>query len=229
MPGVRWLGHGMASAAAIGIAGGCGGIGTTVFAAVVAATAPGSLLIDLDRAGGGIDAALGIDTASGARWSSLRLAGGHLDALALRQALPMWGPVAVLAADIEPYPEAAVQVVDAARRVAPVIVDLGRLARPEQRAAASVCDLVCVVAGTDVAALLGARIAHAAVPEDVAHGVIVRAAGQRAAEFAASAIGRPLVGRLPLLRSRSNNPLRPAEISARVRRVAAGLTEASFQ
>ena len=66
---------------------------------------------------------LGARRCAGPRWSQLRLAGGVLDAELLLAGLPPWGRVAVLACDRFglPPPEGVVQVIDAARTVAPVV------------------------------------------------------------------------------------------------------------
>src|SRR5690349_916184 len=61
----------------LGVVGGSGGVGASSFAAVLAATAGRSLLVDLDVAGGGLDVVLGIEAEAGARWSGLHLAGGR--------------------------------------------------------------------------------------------------------------------------------------------------------
>src|SRR4051812_19306479 len=87
------------TAQVLGVVGGSGGVGASAFAAVLAAVAGESLLVDVDAAGGGVDVLLGIEAVDGARWSDLHLAGGRLDASVLLAGLPRWGPCAVLAAD----------------------------------------------------------------------------------------------------------------------------------
>jgi hypothetical protein len=214
--------------AVVGVVGGCGGIGASGFAAMLASVAGPAVLVDLDPAGGGLDALLGLESSTGPRWSGLRLAGGRLDPQVLFDALPRWGSVAVLAADVPPSAPAAIQVIEAARQLWPVVLDLGRLRDVTQRAAVPCCSLVVVLAGADVAALLAAQATAtvlAAVGE-LATGVVVRSRSSSEALHAADAVGLAMLGRLPALRSRRYEPLRPCVASRSARRVAAGLWDA---
>src|SRR6478735_796341 len=119
----------------VGIVGGRGGAGATTLAAALAVTgvARGSrvLLVDLDPLGGGIDLALGVEGASGLRWSDLSAARGRVNGASLRDALPRVGELPVLAwdrgSDVTVPFEAARSVVDAAMRTCDVVVvDLPR-------------------------------------------------------------------------------------------------------
>src|SRR3954469_13289994 len=106
----------------VGVTGGSGGVGASTFAAVLAMVARPAVLVDLDPVGGGADVLLGIEAHPGARWSGVRLDGGRLEPTLLADGLPRWRDVAVLAADSgEPSPGAALQVVDAARRLGTVV------------------------------------------------------------------------------------------------------------
>ena len=186
----------------LGVIGGSGGVGASVFAAVLASVlAAGtgeSLLVDVDAAGGGVDVLLGIEAVDGARWSDLHLAGGRLEPAELLGGLPRWGPCAVLAADA-PMPAAAVaQVVEvAATAGVPVVLDLPRTACDARAAALERCDLVVVLARADAAGLIAAHAIVTSLPE-LPVGVVVRR-GPRdrvAPDEAARLVRARLLGRL---------------------------------
>lgn len=205
----------------VGVIGGSGGVGASSFAAVVAAVAGDALLIDLDVSGGGIDVTLGIETVPGARWSGLRVAGGRLDAAALAGGLPRWGQVPVLGADVGELDAGAVrQVLDVANRAGPVVVDLPRASCPERAAALLHCELVVVLARSDVDGLVAAHAVVAALPE-VPIGLVARR-GEVPARDAAGLVGCPLLGELPAL-GHSRAELRPERLPRAAARVAAGV------
>jgi MinD-like ATPase involved in chromosome partitioning or flagellar assembly len=205
----------------VGVVGGSGGVGTSSFAAVLAAVAGAAVLVDLDVTGGGIDVMLGVESAPGARWSGLRVAGGRLDAAALVDGLPRWGAVAVLGADVaELDPGAVAQVLRAASQAGPVIVDLPRGACAERAAALLHCDLVVIVARSDVAGLVAAHALASALPE-LPTGLVARR-GEVAAEDVAALVGCPLLGELPALGS-SRAELHPHRLPRGAVRVAAGV------
>jgi hypothetical protein len=207
--------------AVIGVVGGSGGVGATSFAAVLAAVAGDAILVDVDGAGGGVDVALGVEQVPGARWSGVHLAGGRLDPAVLAAGLPRWGPVAVLAADVaQPDPAAIREVLDAARRVGPVVVDLPRAQCRERAAALLHCDLVVVVARGDIGGLVSAHASASALPE-LPVGLVVRRGTVTAGE-AAALVGRPLLGELPALGA-SRFALDPARLPRAAARVAAGV------
>jgi len=76
----------------LSVVGGRGGAGASTLAAALAATATdrglGTLLVDADPLGGGIDMVLGTEDAVGLRWPDLASASGRLAAQSLREALP---------------------------------------------------------------------------------------------------------------------------------------------
>lgn len=184
------------AARVLGVVGGSGGVGASAFAAVLAAVAGESLLVDVDAAGGGVDVLLGIDGVDGARWSNLHLAGGRLDPSTLLGGLPRWGPCAVLAADVPMEAAAVEQVVDVAAGAAvPVVLDLPRTPCPERAAAFARCDLVVVLARADPAGLVAAHAVVSSMPE-LPVGVVVRR-GPVAAEEVARLVPGRLLGRLP--------------------------------
>ncbi|WP_375481811.1 hypothetical protein [uncultured Jatrophihabitans sp.] len=179
----------------IGVVGGSGGVGASMFAAVLAVRAA-AVLIDLDVTGGGIDVLLGLETEPGARWSGLHLAGGHLEPEALRAGLPRAGPCAVLAADVgELDPEAVGQVLGAAAALGPVVLDLPRAAVVERAAALLRCDLVVVLARADVAGLVSAHVLVDALPE-LPLGIVLRRADVDVTR-AAQCLDVPCLGVLP--------------------------------
>jgi secretion/DNA translocation related CpaE-like protein len=84
----------------VGVVGGAGGVGASVFAAALAqacATERPALLVDADPLGAGVDRLLGLDDAEGIRWDSLMHTTGRLSARSLRDALPRRGQLSVLA------------------------------------------------------------------------------------------------------------------------------------
>jgi hypothetical protein len=207
--------------AVIGVVGGSGGVGASSFAAILAAVAGGSVLLDLDVTGGGIDVALGIEGEPGARWSGLHLAGGHLDPHTLVAGLPRWGPTAVLAADVAILdPEPVLQVLAAASTVGPVVADLPRSSCPERAAALLHCDLVVVLARADVGGLVSAHAVADSLPE-LPIGVVVRR-GDVASSESAELVGCTLLGELPPLGG-SRFELDPHRLPRAATRVAAGV------
>lgn len=169
----------------LAVLGGCGGAGASVLAAATAAAAAErgdeSLLVDCDPLGGGLDLALGTESASGLRWSGLAVSGGRVAAGALQQALPRSelgsGRLSVLACDREAEPagltaDAVRAVVEAGRRSGQTVVcDLPR-GLPEPAAAAlRWADLVLVVVPAEVRACAAAAGIAARVSE-VASGAV---------------------------------------------------------
>jgi hypothetical protein len=209
--------------AVIGLVGGSGGVGASTFAAVLAAAAGDTVLVDLDATGGGIDVTLGVEAVPGARWSGLHVAGGRLEPAALVGGLPRWGRVAVLAADVAEFdPEAVLQVVGAAAAAGPVVLDLPRTAGPERAAGLLRCDLVVLVARGDVSGLVAAHAVAAGLPE-LPVGVVVRR-GEVPSADAAELVGRPLLGELPALTG-AQPPLDPLRLPRAAMRVASGVLD----
>jgi hypothetical protein len=194
----------------VGVVGGSGGVGASTFAAALAEAAAPSVLLDLDPVGGGIDVLLGIEAIAGARWSGLRVDGGHLDPALLRDGLPRWRSVAVLAADVEPSPAAALQVVEAAGALGPVVLDLPRGPAAARDALAPRCALCVLVAVAEVRELAAARAVIASLP-GAPVGVVLRRGSLSSVE-ATAWLGVPLLGVLPPL----TRPSGPPRVSARV-------------
>jgi hypothetical protein len=215
--------------AVIGIVGGSGGVGASRFAAVLAATAAvafgRSLLVDLDPVGGGIDVLIGIESTPGPRWSSLQAAGGFLDPALLLAGLPAWGRVAVLACDQAALETDVVsQVVDAACRAGPVVLDLPRHRCAARDAAVSRCGFVGLVAASDVTGLTAARRIRADL--DGAPVAVIARGARGSAHRSAELIGAPLAGRLPAGRRRDGTVLRYDRSPGPMRRIARGVLEA---
>jgi cellulose biosynthesis protein BcsQ len=200
----------------VGVLGGSGGVGASTFAATIAAAAQPAVLVDLDPVGGGIDVLLGIETAPGARWSGVRVDGGHLDPQLLADGLPHWQSVAVLAADVSPpSPDVAVQVIETAAQLGDVVLDLPRAPGSVRDAALVRCALAVVVASTHVRELAAARAVLGSLP-DVPAGVVLRR-GALPVSDAVALLGVPLLGELP--------PLDRAQASRVTARVAAGVLD----
>lgn len=190
---------------------GCGGAGASVFAAVLAGCAAGragsagwagsagqAFLIDCDPVGGGIDVLLGCERAAGSRWSQVRLRGGGLDPAVLRDCLPSWHQVSVLAVD-DPQaldPAALSQIVAAAALAGPVVLDIARWPSPIRAAALSSCDLTILITPAQVRAVTAA----AAIAADLDPGrtalVIRGAAPTLPADRIGALLGLTVLGRL---------------------------------
>ncbi len=90
---------GAAPGVTIGVIGGSGGAGATVYAAALAQLAAEvgpTLLVDADPIGAGIDRVLGLETTEGIRWDSMLQTTGRLSSRSLREALPRSGALSVL-------------------------------------------------------------------------------------------------------------------------------------
>lgn len=138
----------------LAVVGGRGGAGASVFAAATALGAPGSLLIDLDSRGGGIDLLIGAESAAGLRWPDIAVPDGRLDWPAVRTALPTHRGISVLSARRDGQPISAVAtgaVIEAGRSGGTVVVcDLPRGLDDPARLALDNADLVVAVASGDV-------------------------------------------------------------------------------
>ncbi|MCF6387677.1 CpaE-like family protein [Mycobacterium sp. MBM] len=186
--------------AVVATIGGCGGAGASLFAAALAQSAPKALLVDTDPWGGGLDLAMGTESAPGLRWQDLTLRDGRLGFDALQAALPQRRGVTVLSggrhgAEIEAGPLGAV--IDAGRQAGvAVICDVPRRGGPAVEVALESADLVVTLVPADVraAAAAGALTGWVrTVNPNI--GLVVRGpapGGLRAADIAAS-VGLPVV------------------------------------
>lgn len=190
----------------VGVVGARGGAGASTLAAGVArrfARETATVLVDLDRASGGIDVLLGLEAADGVRWPDLADARGDVPGADVLALLPRWGPCAVLSADRErpgaPEPAVVADVLHALTLEAGVLVlDLDRAATVAGESVAAVCDAVLVVAPRDlraVAGILAVRPQLDAVPA----WLVVRgpAPGGLGTADLSAAVRLPVLGTLP--------------------------------
>jgi secretion/DNA translocation related CpaE-like protein len=188
----------------IGVVGGSGGSGATIFAcalAQVAARAGPSLVIDADPLGPGVDRVLGLDLVDGVRWDALGHTTGRLSARALRDSLPRRDGMAALswyagAAPRRLQPFAAREALSAARRGHDtVVVDLPRASDPLVDEIASRCDQVLVTVVTTVAGVAAAMRLCGRFPDPGALGLVVRGSGMDD-ETLGRVVGSPVLHRM---------------------------------
>ena len=205
-----------------GVVGGSGGVGASTFCAALAAHA-GGVLVDLDAEGGGVDVLLGVEDVTGARWSAVQVAGGHIDPAQLRDGLPRWDAVPVLVADRAPDARAVGAVLDAARLLGPVAVDLGRSPTAARRIAVEACALIVVLVAADLPGVAAARTVTSAL--DAAQVALVVRRGCIDPDEAGELVGAPVVGVLPAVRRRSTSPLHARRLPGALAAVAAGVAD----
>ncbi|MEV6873647.1 septum site-determining protein Ssd [Amycolatopsis sp. NPDC051128] len=152
----------------LGVVGGRGGAGASVFAATLALAADhdpgGALLVDCDPLGGGLDLLLGLEKTPGPRWSEVRLS-GRVSVPALAAALPQrghrGGSLPVLACGREgegPAVESLSAVLAAGRRSGRTVVcDLPRTLGDATAEAVTVADLVVLVVPIEFRACMAAK------------------------------------------------------------------------
>lgn len=153
----------------IGVIGGAGGVGATVFAAAlgqVLGSRGGALLVDADVGGAGLDRVLGLEKATGVRWDALVQATGRLSARSLREAVPGRDGLSVLTWPVHRSPGlpafAVREALSAgARGFKSVVVDLPRHPDPVTDEVLPRCDHVILVTTTTVPAVTAAaRVAR---------------------------------------------------------------------
>jgi secretion/DNA translocation related CpaE-like protein len=166
----------------VGVVGGAGGVGASVFAsalALCAAETGPSALVDADLMGAGVDRVLGLDARAGVRWDAMMAATGRLSARALREALPVHQDLSVLAFGPKrpaTLPAFAVrEVLSAARRgFAQVVLDLPRRAEPIIDETLSRCDQILLVTTLTVPAVTATARLAARLPHPVPTSLVVR-------------------------------------------------------
>jgi len=168
------VGDGAAAAGmTVGVVGGAGGVGATVFAAAlgqVCAERGPTLVVDADVLGAGMDRVLGLEQADGVRWDALMQATGRLSARSLREALPRRDRLSVLtwpvdrAGTLQAF--AVREALSAGRRgFATVVVDLPRHPDPVVDEVLARCDVVLLVSTLTVPAVTAAsRVARRLSP-----------------------------------------------------------------
>lgn len=185
----------------IGVVGGAGGAGASVFAAALAgaATVHGSaLVVDLDPIGAGLDRVLGVEALEGVRWDGLHQVTGRLSARSLRDALPRRDGLAVLGWPTQrdqPLQAFAVrEVLSAARRgFDAVVLDLPRHPDPLVEEVLTRCDEVVVVCPPTVAAVTAASRLVRRLPLTVGRSLVTRGTGGVPAEDMATILGCTLL------------------------------------
>lgn len=148
----------------LGVIGGRGGAGASVFAAAVAVEAArgggGAVLVDCDQLAGGVDLLLGAERDAGLRWPDLGVQGGRVSMSALAQALPDLrcgsGQLVMLSCGREgpgPTPDGVAAVIDAGVRAGRTVVcDLPRELDAAGWQAVEKADLIAVVVPAEVRA-----------------------------------------------------------------------------
>lgn len=156
-------------ATVLGIVGGRGGAGASVFATATALAAARrghpTTLVDLDALGGGLDLVLGAEHDSGLRWPDLAASRGRLNGRQLREELPGRDGLSLVSCDRRDPPtmpaHAVTAVLAASRRACEVMVlDLPRYLDPPAEDALGTCTCALIVVPAEVRAVAAAsRIA----------------------------------------------------------------------
>lgn len=163
----------------VAVSGSAGGAGASTLAAAVAlAAGPGSLLVDADPWGGGVDLLLGAERSEGLRWPDLVGLRGRVAGDALLAALPERDGVHVLAADrrapAEVPAEALVAVAEAGvAEGRTVVLDVPRPGAVPASAAVSGADLAVLVVPARLRATGAARLLTAAEASSWARAALV--------------------------------------------------------
>lgn len=190
----------------IGVIGGSGGAGATVFAAAMArvgADNEATLLVDADPLGAGVERVLGIESRAGVRWDAMQHATGRLSARSLRETLPRDGRLSVLSWPTERMdtlqPFAMREVISAGRRgFATLVIDLPRQGDAVAQETLSRCDHVLVVSTLTVPGVTAATRVVRRVPSSTQPWLVTRAGGGGVlAEDAATLLGIPLLAAMP--------------------------------
>ncbi len=188
----------------VGVIGGAGGVGATVFAGALAETLAeesATLLIDADPIGPGIDRVLGTESLDGVRWDGLEQAAGRLSARSLYDALPRHGRLSVLtwsAARSDQTSASAMRsamrsAISTGRRAYPVVVvDLARSPGPVVDDVLVRCDRVLLVSTLTVPAVSAAARLAGRLPATT--GLVLRGSGAGvAAAEVAEILGLPVL------------------------------------
>ncbi|HTY71329.1 MAG TPA: septum site-determining protein Ssd [Actinomycetes bacterium] len=188
------------------VLGGRGGAGSSTLTVALGVAASrrglGTLLVDADPLGGGLDLVLGAEETPGLRWPELAGARGRIAGESLAAALPAFDGLTVLSWDrfspLDLDPDALSSVLAAGVRAHDlVVVDLARWLGPIAEEALARADVVWLVVPAEVrAAAAAARVAQVAASIASRVEVVVRgpAPGGLPAEVVADSLGLPLAG-----------------------------------
>jgi secretion/DNA translocation related CpaE-like protein len=190
------------AAYAVGVLGGAGGVGASLFAAAVALTCArrvDTVLVDADRWGAGLDQLVGVEPGDGVRWDALLGGRGRLSGRSVRDALPRRGRLSLLGwpdrrpDTVSALPEAITEIVDAVRRSAAlIVVDLGRHPDPLVTEFTRRIDLLMVVTTTSVPAVTAAARTLRRSDGTEAAVVVRRTTGGLAPETVGALLERPV-------------------------------------
>jgi secretion/DNA translocation related CpaE-like protein len=166
----------------VGVVGGAGGVGATVFAAALAqvcANQGSTLVVDADVLGAGIDRVLGLEQVEGIRWDALMQATGRLSARSLREALPRRDRLSVLSWPVDRVSSlqafAMREALSAGRRgFATVVVDVPRHPDPVVDEVLARCDHVLLVSTLTVPAVSAAARVARRLPPGARRGLVLR-------------------------------------------------------
>lgn len=186
----------------IGVVGGSGGAGATVFTAALASAAAQrgpALAADLDVQGPGLDRVLGMEDVAGVRWDALVQATGRLSARSLRESLPARRGLAVLGwpaerpAAVPPF--AVREVLSAAvRGFETVVADVPRHTASTHDEVLARCDHVVVVSTLTLPGVASASRTVARLPASVPRHLVTRGrAGGATPEEVARVLRVPLL------------------------------------
>ncbi|MDQ6641492.1 MAG: CpaE-like family protein [Actinomycetota bacterium] len=197
---------GAARGVTIGVIGGSGGAGATVFASALAVTLGSSwrtLLVDTDPLGAGIDRVLGMESLDGIRWDALNNTTGRLSARSLRDALPHRAGVSLLTwSDDRPTGLQAFAVREALsagqRGHDAIVLDLPRHPDKVIEEVLSRCDHVVLVCGVTVPAVTAAsRVSARLAGVSSAVHLVVRGSGGVDPAEIARVLHLPLAAAMP--------------------------------
>ncbi len=196
----------------VGLMGGCGGAGASTLAALLAGTAAasgtGTLLVDADPLGGGLDMAIGAEGVPGIRWEDMLSARGSINPAQLQRSLPQTAGFSLLSFRAHGDKEGSVTSAAAAlpgqaggelfaagrRGYALTVVDVGRTESGLETAERN-CDSLVMVVPARVRAAAAARL----LSERVQHlplSLVVRGPLRAGADahLVAESAGFPLAG-----------------------------------
>lgn len=164
--------EGAGRAVVVAVVGARGGAGASSLSAALSMAGVraglGVALIDLDPLGGGLDVVFGAEDEAGTRWSALTGVRGRVPAAAVRDALPDFAGVRVLAMDRDPIVDLSREAVDTVLRAASrafelVVLDVPRSRGPLVRAALAMSDVALLVVPSDVRAVSAASVVRKAL------------------------------------------------------------------